>query len=113
MQNCLVVIHGLHRRVGAVWPGEWRISARVGQNAALERLARRVKWYHFKTLSSLRPQGAGWPPLAWPSIAGAAARSHAIVPGSATGTMIDARWWRRRTGRGRPTGRGELLFVAN
>jgi IS5 family transposase len=45
--------------------GDGWISAKVGQNASLERLAREVKWYRFeKLLARLRPEGAGRPPFA-------------------------------------------------
>lgn len=44
--------------------GDGWISAKVGQNAVLERLAREVKWYRFeKLLARLRPEGAGRPPF--------------------------------------------------
>lgn len=44
--------------------GDGWISAKVGQNAALERLGREVKWYRFeKLLRQLRPEGAGRPPF--------------------------------------------------
>lgn len=43
--------------------GDGWISAKVGQNATLERLSAEVKWYRFeKLLSRLKPQGAGRPP---------------------------------------------------
>ena len=45
--------------------GDGWISAKVGQNAALERLASEVKWYRLeKILKHLRPEGAGRPPFA-------------------------------------------------
>lgn len=44
--------------------GDGWISAKVGQNASLERLGREVKWYRFeKLLARLRPEGAGRPPF--------------------------------------------------
>ena len=44
--------------------GDGWISARVGQNAMLERLGREVKWYRFeKLLARLVPEGAGRPPF--------------------------------------------------
>jgi len=44
--------------------GDGWISPKVGQNAALERLAREVKWYRFeKLLARLRPEGPGRPPF--------------------------------------------------
>lgn len=40
------------------------ISAKVGQNAVLERLSREVKWYRFeRLLARLKPEGAGRPPF--------------------------------------------------
>jgi transposase, IS5 family len=44
--------------------GDGWISAKVGQNAVLERLAAEVKWYRFeKLLVRLRPEGVGRPPF--------------------------------------------------
>jgi IS5 family transposase len=44
--------------------GDGWISAKVGQNAALERLSREVKWHRFeKLLVRLRSEGAGRPPF--------------------------------------------------
>jgi IS5 family transposase len=44
--------------------GDGWISAKVGQNAALERLSAEVKWYRFeKLLARLKPQGPGRPPF--------------------------------------------------
>lgn len=44
--------------------GDGWISSKVGQNAALERLAGSVKWYRFeKLLARLRPEGPGRPPF--------------------------------------------------
>jgi IS5 family transposase len=43
--------------------GDGWISAKVGQNATLERLSAEVKWERFeRLLARLRPQGAGRPP---------------------------------------------------
>jgi IS5 family transposase len=43
--------------------GDGWISAKVGQNATLERLSGEVKWYRFeKLLARLQPAGAGRPP---------------------------------------------------
>src|SRR5690606_3915747 len=45
--------------------GDGWISAKVGQNATLERLSGEVKWVRFeRLLAPLRPQGAGRPPYA-------------------------------------------------
>jgi len=44
--------------------GDGWVSAKVGQNAMLERLGREVKWYRFeKLLVRLVPDGAGRPPF--------------------------------------------------
>lgn len=44
--------------------GDGWISAKVGQNATLERLSAEVKWHRFeKLLARLQPQGAGRPPF--------------------------------------------------
>lgn len=44
--------------------GDGWISAKVGQNAMLQRLAAEVKWYRFeKLLARLKPEGAGRPPF--------------------------------------------------
>jgi transposase, IS5 family len=44
--------------------GDGWVSAKVGQNALLERLGREVKWYRFeKLLVRLVPEGAGRPPF--------------------------------------------------
>ncbi|MGQ3020134.1 transposase, partial [Aliihoeflea sp.] len=44
--------------------GDGWISARVGHNAMLERLAGEVKWDRFeKLLGCLKPDGAGRPPF--------------------------------------------------
>ena len=44
--------------------GDGWISAKVGQNAVLERLSREVKWYRFeKLLHRLKPESAGRPPF--------------------------------------------------
>lgn len=44
--------------------GDGWISAKVGQNAMLERLSREVKWYRFeKLLGRLKADGAGRPPF--------------------------------------------------
>lgn len=46
-----------------VFGGGW-LSPKLGQNAALERLASEVKWYRFeKLLARLKPEGAGRPPF--------------------------------------------------
>lgn len=43
--------------------GDGWISAKVGQNATLDRLYGEVKWYRFeKLLARLKPEGAGRPP---------------------------------------------------
>jgi len=40
------------------------MSAKVGRNASLERLALEVKWYRFEQLlARLRPEGPGRPPF--------------------------------------------------
>ncbi|MGH3850205.1 MAG: IS5 family transposase, partial [Pseudonocardiaceae bacterium] len=50
--------------MGQLGFGDGWISAKVGQNAALERLSREVEWRRFeKILSRLRPDGAGRPPF--------------------------------------------------
>ena len=44
--------------------GDGGISAKVGHNAMLERLAGEVKWYRFeKLLARLKPEGSGRPPF--------------------------------------------------